>query len=107
MNSTTLDVADIILAQLGGSGRLSAMIGARQFVGDASSLTFKFQAPAKNKANCIVITLDAESDAYTVRFCRVGRAPLFTVAERGSVEGVSVSELRRTIETACEIRLSL
>lgn len=104
--ATTLDVAEIILAQLGGPARLSAMIGARNFVGEASSLTFKFSAPAKNKANCVVITLD-ESDTYTVRFCRVGRAPLFEVAEKGETSMVHAPSLRAVIESATGLRLSL
>ena len=101
---TTLDVANTILAQLGGAGRLTAMIGAKHFVGDATSLTFKWTAPSTNKANCAVITLDREADAYTVRFCRVAR---LDVAEKGTREGVQLAELRRVIEGATGLRLSL
>ncbi len=43
MNQT---IASIILAQLGGAHRLTAMIGARDFVDCGDALTFRFSARA-------------------------------------------------------------
>jgi len=63
-----LTVSTTIVAQLGGMGRLTAMLGAKHFVGDESSLTFKWSARAKNKANCVKITLDHATDTYTVQW---------------------------------------
>lgn len=52
------EVALTILSQLGGSGRLSAMIGAHTFTSDTNSLSFKIKARAKNGIKGIRITLD-------------------------------------------------
>ncbi len=72
--SEDLTVANTILAQLGGGGRLTAMIGATNFLGSANSLQFRFAAPATNGANSVRIVLDA-SDTYTVEFYKIGHAP--------------------------------
>ena len=63
-----------ILAQMGGAGRLKAMLGAKNFVrhedGDGA-LSFQFPNKARSKPNYCKITLDP-SDTYTVAFGRVG-----------------------------------
>jgi hypothetical protein len=66
--------ADIILQQMGGSSRLKAMIGARDFFSDdnGQTLLFKFMK-GKNGATCIRITLDPGLDLYTVKFIKIGR----------------------------------
>jgi len=107
MNDAT-NTADTILRQLGGSGRLSIMIGAKNFVGEDRALSFRFAARAKYGANWIEVTL-AGDDTYTIRFAKVTR-PRFggeTVAERGTFRGVYVAQLRATIERETELRRSL
>ena len=52
-----LTVANTILAQLGGAGRLTSMIGAHSFVGDEKSLTFKYRARAEDGSNCCRCTV--------------------------------------------------
>jgi ppGpp synthetase/RelA/SpoT-type nucleotidyltranferase len=69
-NPEDLSVANEILRQLGGAGRLTAMIGARNFVGGPNELQFKWAAKAKNGANTVSIHLDP-SDTYTVSFYSV------------------------------------
>jgi len=66
---SNIDVAKTILSQLGG-GRFIAMTGAKNLIGDATSLTFRLPK-AKDGINAVKITLDP-SDTYTVRFFRVG-----------------------------------
>lgn len=63
---SNLIVAETILSQLGGSGRLKMMCGCKDFAGDATSLQFKVGANAK-KVSCCRIVLDP-SDTYTVQF---------------------------------------
>jgi hypothetical protein len=46
-NNTNLDVANTILAQLGGAGRLRAMLGTKQFVGHKDALSFRFVGSKK------------------------------------------------------------
>jgi len=67
-------VADIILKQLGGAGRLRAMIGARDIMSEngGKTLVFKFPNKQRSKPNCIKITLTS-MDLYDVEFGRVGQ----------------------------------
>lgn len=102
--STSMDVAETIAAQLGGTGRLTAMLGAKHFMGDADSLTFKWSAPAKNKANCIKITLDHDTDTYTVQWYTIRG---INVKEGACLTMVHVDALRGVFERATELRLSL
>jgi len=84
-----MTVANIILAQLGGGGRLRAMIGAKDFSGGDNVLTFRFAARAKNGANTIRITLEP-SDTYKVEFHSVrGR----TVKLKGSFDDIYAEDL--------------
>lgn len=101
-----LRVAKTILAQLGGAGRLSAMIGAQNFAGDATSLKFRFAAQATNGANLIRIQLDA-SDTYTVEFYKIGRAPEFECEKINSISFVYGDQLVPVIESETGLRLSL
>ena len=102
--ATNMDVAETIAAQMGGTSRLTAMLGAKHFNGDADSLTFKFTAPAKNKANCIKITLDHDTDTYTVQWYTIRG---INVKEGACLTMVHVDALRGVFERATELRLSL
>jgi hypothetical protein len=66
MNNEALEVANTILAQLGGASRLSAMCGCKDFTGGARVLQFKVGTNAKKVSMCR-IELD-DNDTYTVRF---------------------------------------
>lgn len=104
--SEDLTVANTILAQLGGRGRLEAMIGAKNFLGDAKSLQFRFAAPAKNGANSVRVQLDA-SDTYTVEFCKIGRAPDFNCTTINLFSFVYDDQLVPVIESETGLRLAL
>ncbi len=66
-------VAQTILAQLGGAGRLAMMVGAKNFVSTPNSVSFKLGGGAKKGINGVRITLDP-SDTYTVQFLKISRA---------------------------------
>lgn len=98
MNQT---IASIILAQLGGRGRLAAMIGARDFVDCGDALTFRFSARAKGGINRVKVRL-AGDDTYTVTFYK-GR-----LAEQvADVDGICADGLREAIERMTGLALSL
>jgi hypothetical protein len=68
-----MTVARTILDQLGGA-RFVAMTGAREFVGSADSLTFKFGVNPK-RVSQVRVTL-TPADLYSVTFFfRIGKAP--------------------------------
>ena len=89
-------VATTIAAQLGGIGRLKAMIGADKFAFGERHLQFRFAARATNGANSVTITLDG-SDTYTVTFYRIGRG--FSVKEISSIPFVYDDQLRPVFES--------
>ncbi len=62
--------ADIILSQLGGTGRLSAMIGAKHFFSDDDGNTLVFKFKGSKVANYVRITL-TPADTYTVDFKKI------------------------------------
>lgn len=85
----SMDVATTILAQMGGGGRLRAMIGAKDFSGGGNVLTFRWAARARNGANNIRITLEP-SDTYKVEFFSVrGRS----VKSKGVFEDIYAEDL--------------
>lgn len=101
-----MEVANEILRQIGGAGRLKAMIGAKNFTGDSQKdnyLGFHFQAPAKNGSNYIKITLN-DMDLYDVEF---GKIKKFTYEVVSTTEGAYNEDLKRVIELETGLYLSL
>ena len=98
---TTLTVANAIIAQLGGTSRLSAMINARDCVGDDKSVMFRFSG--SRKINKIRITLNS-MDLYDVEFFKMGRYDFKTV---DTATGVYNDQLKSVIETATKLYLSI
>jgi hypothetical protein len=69
MTTMTTSIATTILEQLGGN-KFRVMTGAKGFMGEANSLSFKLPARfAKDGINFVRITLDA-SDTYSVAFAK-------------------------------------
>lgn len=101
MNDTT--IAKTILEQLGGAGRLTAMIGARDFVADERALQFGFAGKAAKGIRKVRVELDP-SDTYTVRFY-AGRG--VSIREVQACEGIYCDVLKRTIEQVTGLYLSL
>ena len=100
--TTNQEVAKTILSQLGGSGRLSAMIGAHTFTSGANSLSFKIKARAKNGIKGIRITLDP-SDTYTVEFLAIRGLNV----KSDAVPMVYCDSLKSLIESKTGLYLSL
>ena len=65
-----MQIAETILQQMGGAGRLVAMTGAKNFMMDGPALSFKFPNRPKGRPNYCKVTLDP-SDTYTVTFGRI------------------------------------
>ena len=66
---SNIETANTILKQLGGTGRLAAMTGAKQFVAIENGVQFKIGRNAKS-INTIVVRLNGK-DLYDVEFGRV------------------------------------
>lgn len=96
-------VANNILAQLGGSRRLNSMLGAYDFMGDETSLTFKWKVKGNGAANCAKVTLDP-TDTYSVTFYKITRGKAETVKE---VPLVYSDNLQSVIENTTGLYLSL
>lgn len=107
--------ADIILQQLGGAGRLKAMIGVKQFMSDngGKTLILSFPNRAKGKANYVKITL-TNRDLYDVEFGRKGmkkdkglgiKMPVYKKLK--TVKGVYNDMLKNMFEKETGLRLSL
>ena len=103
-------IADTTLQQLGGRGRLKAMIGARDFSSRDDGRTLHFKFPACPKANVCKITLNA-LDTYDVTFIKVGRLSRKTyevpVQTTGEFSGVYCDQLREVFEGFTGLYLSL
>ncbi len=96
------EVAKTILSQLGGQGRLVAMLGASSFAAGQDCLSFRIKAKAKNKAKAIVITLNAR-DLYDVRFVAMKG---FEAVDVDKLEGVDCEALKPAIEAKLGLMLS-
>jgi len=109
------EVAATILRQLGGTGRLQAMIGVRQFFSynpsagpgegwilGGVSFSFPNRAP---RPNYVKITL-AGDDTYTVRFLRHGRGR-GNYKDLGTFSGIYADQLRELFDRQTGLYLSL
>jgi hypothetical protein len=79
-----LTVANTILAQLGGSRVLNAMLGVKAFIGGENSLSFSWKARARDSINALRVVLDP-SDTYTVEFLRIRNSSRVVVDTRSDV----------------------
>lgn len=66
-----MDTAKIIIQQLGGFGKLKAMVGANTFIKDGEN-NIQFRFKGSSKANYVSVTLN-DKDLYDMAFCKVGR----------------------------------
>lgn len=88
-------IANTILQQLGGSGRVSSMLGAKNFAAIESGLQFRWAAKAKNKANFINIKLNG-NDLYDITFIRVYGLNLTEISEHNDVYAEDLISLFET-----------
>ena len=96
-----LTVANTIAKQLGGTRRLSAMIGAKNFTGDDNSLKFSFKG--SKKANLLKVTLNS-SDLYDMTFCKVRKFDFEDIRE---VKDVFCEDMKQIFERMTGLYLSL
>lgn len=101
--ATRQDIAQTILRQLGGQGRLKAMVGANTFTALESGVQFRLKAKADRGINSIRIVLTSD-DQYTVEFYAI-RALDFT--EVVQFEGVYADMLKTVVERTTGLALSL
>ena len=96
-------IAQTILSQLGGSGRLVAMTGAKNFCSHPEgALSFKIGRNAKGVNYC-KITLTSD-DLYTVEFKRV---TVKKITDKGTTEGAYNDMLIDLFESATGMYLTL
>lgn len=97
--------ASIILSQLGGTSRLSAMIGAFNFAYNSveRSVSFRFRAKSPEQINHITIILSA-NDTYAIEY-RYLRG--VNVTEKGKQQDIYADALKSTIERTISLSLSL
>jgi len=98
-----INIAETIAAQLGGTRRLSMMVGAKNFVALESGLTFKLGKGAKDGITHCTVELTAD-DLYTVRFQRVYGAK---VTDKVTTEGAYADMLVDLFESATGFYLSI
>jgi hypothetical protein len=104
--SDTFEVQSrVILQQLGGSNRLSLMIGAHNFLrsDEDKYVSFKFKQKSPAKINYIKITLNA-MDTYDIEFGWI-RGLNYTVKKTS--EGIYADSLVELIERTTQLHLSL
>ncbi len=94
-------VAETIAQQLGGLGRLKAMIGAKHFAYEGKSLQFKF--PNRRGPNYVKITL-APDDTYTMDF---GRIVKWDLKNKKTLKGIYFDQMKEVFERETGLRLSL
>lgn len=90
---TNEDVGMIILQQMGGAGRVRAMIGAT-FYRVANGIGIKFPNRQPTRGNYVEVTLDPD-DTYTMNFYNVGRGAKKLVEE---IKGAYAEDLIRLFE---------
>jgi hypothetical protein len=100
-----LDVAEEIVRQMGGMGRLRAMIGAKDFIGGPNWVKFSWPAKAKNGANTVKILLQPD-DTYWVGFFYVRRG-MTEPTWKGQWDGIYADGLKRLFEQQTGLYLSL
>jgi len=94
------DVANTILQQMGGSGRLKAMIGAKNFMAHENALSFKFPNPKRSLGNYVKIELDAGSDTYSMEFYNGMKSVK-------KIDGLHAEDLKKAFESQTGLFVSL
>ncbi len=97
-------IAHTTLAQLGGSGKLQAMIGAHNFTSDEKG-TLGFHFKGCRKANILQIELDP-SDTYNVKFLKFNKRTL-ELKDVKEYTMVYADQLKEIVESFTGLYLSL
>jgi hypothetical protein len=97
-----MEIAKTIIEQLGGTGRLSVMIGANAFVADTNNVMFGFKGC--RKFNKIRITLNG-LDLYDVELMKYSPSKL-EITKTETVENVYADQMKELIEDRTGLFLS-
>ena len=100
---TNMEIANEILRQIGGAGRVKAFIGVKQFVAIDNGLQVNFKAKAANGANIFQVILDP-SDTYTLKFFRQRGIDCKPVGRE--LSGIFCDNLKEIIEEKIGLRLT-
>lgn len=99
----TENVAATILQQLGGKGKVVAMIGAKHFLDGGKYLTFQYPKAPKNKSNAVKIILN-HTDTYDVIFYAIRGTNLNEVSKH---DGIGAENLKELFQKETGLYLSL
>lgn len=98
-----MNAAAITLSHLGGSCRLSAMIGAKNFASSDNGNSLSFRFKGSKKANYVKITLNG-LDLYDVEFGKIWN---LTYKVKGESSNIYADSLKSVIEDFTGLYLSL
>jgi hypothetical protein len=99
-------VATTIIRQMGGFGKLKAMVGANSFTILNSGVRFRFKG--SRKANCCIVKLDYGQDLYTFELWKIGTARTnFKATKVYSLDGCYFDMLKPEFESFTGLYLSL
>lgn len=102
---TEVATYETILKQIN-SGRLSAMIGAYNWIRHGENvISFRFKM--SKKANYCRIEYVQASDLYSVEFKKIGRAPGFTITDVEDFDGVYADQLLKIFESVTGLAVNL
>jgi hypothetical protein len=102
-----MNAATITVQQLGGTRRLNAIIGAKDFMSDNDGQTLMFNFSGSKVANYVRITLNA-LDLYDIEFKKIGRkAGSLQAWKTGEFENIDAENLKNTIESFTGLYLSI
>jgi len=96
------EVAETILQQMGGVGRIRAMLGVKQFVASPDGVSFQFPNKKRSAPNSVRVVLKGD-DTYTVEFYRVAR---FSLQPLTTHEGMYAEDLKGLFERTTGLYLS-
>lgn len=96
-----MTIAQTILNQMGGSGKLVAMLGARNFSTEGNDLRFRFRG--SRKSNYVKITLNS-MDLYDIEF---GKIRKYELIPGESFFDVYADQLIEIFESVTGLRTSL
>jgi hypothetical protein len=97
-------IAKTILQQLGGAGRLKAMLGAKNFIDHGNGLSFQFPNPKRNRGNYFKVTLDKGSDTYILE---IGKRVKYDYKKLKEWKGIHADQMKPIFEKFTGLRLSL
>lgn len=98
---TNKEIATVILSQLGGSGRLNAILGVKQLTIVENGLSIKYKV--SSPVNYIKITLNG-LDLYNIEMGKIWGSNYKIVNQ---VNDIFVEDMKNIIEDTCKVRLSL